>query len=341
MASVRQIAKKVGVSGTTVSRVLNNHPKVNPVLRDRVLAEVNRVRYAAMAGRPGVVNLGLVYLAETTAAHMLNSPFDMALLQGLATGMGEHGYNLLILDAGRDKLPDETYTQMFHRRGVRAAVLRGASRDHQQCESIAAEGFPAVAIAERFEDEGLAKGVSYVRSDSRTASLEAMRQLIGLGHRRIAVCLHHVPDDDHLDRYDAYQTALTEAGIEVDPTLVVRLPAIRSSGARLIQRIRALSDPPTAIFVTDPIVAVSSLHEALEQKIRIPQELSILGFDDAELRLETYPRMAAVCQDTRLVGSTAATAVLRLLEDSESPPQRHVLNTWVEMQGSVGPCDVS
>lgn len=334
MASVREIARRAGVSVTTVSRVLNNHPTVNRDMRDRVLAEVNRTRSAAASGRPDVINLGLVYLAETSAAQMLNSPFDVALLQGLAEGMEEHDYNLVIINAGRDKKPDETYTQMFHRRGIRAAVLRGASRDRQQCEQIADEGFPSIVIAERFNDD---TSVSYVRSDSKPASLEAINRLIALGHRRFAICLHHVADDDHLDRYDAYVAALGQAGIRIDPTLVIRMPAVRESGTRLIQRVSTLAHPPTALVVTDPMVAVASLHEALRRGIRVPEELSIMGFDDADLRLETFPPMAAVCQNTRLVGATAATAVLKLLQDAQAPPQRHILKTWLEVHPSVGP----
>ena len=87
MPNIREVAKAAGVSITTVSRVMNNHPAVIPELRDRVLAEGNRTRYTGARGKQDVVNLGLVYLAEASAADMLNSPFDVALLQGLAQGM--------------------------------------------------------------------------------------------------------------------------------------------------------------------------------------------------------------------------------------------------------------
>lgn len=334
MPNIRDVAKRAGVSITTVSRVLNNHPKVNPGLRDRVLAEVNRTRYTGARGKQAVVNLGLVYLAEASAADMLKSPFDVALVQGLAQGMDEHGYNLVILNADRDRQQNETFTQMFHRRGIRAAVVRGASRDRRFCEEIAAEGFPAIVIAERFDDNS---PVGYVRSDSRRSSQEAVRRLVELGHRRIGICLHQVADDDHLDRYEAYTAALDDAGIPLDPTLVIRMSAVRESGSRLIQRVSAMANPPTAIFITDPVVGVTALHEALRQGIRVPEELSILGFDDAETRLETFPPMAAVCQDTRLIGSTAALAVLELLDNPDAPPPRHVLDTWVELHPSVGP----
>ena len=337
MSSVREIAKRAGVSITTVSRVLNNHATVNPAMRDRVLAEVNRTRYAAAAGRPEVVNLGLVYVAETSAAEMLNSPFDTALLQGLASGMTQQDYNLLILDAGRDSRRDETFTQMFHRRGVRAAIIRGGSRDRQLCQRIAAEGLPSVVIGERFGDQGQEARVSFVRSDSKPASGDAVRHLIEQGHRRIAICLNWNHDDDHADRHDAYRKALIEAGIQPDPNLVIRLPALRPSGGQLIHRLLAMADPPTAAFITDPVVAIGALHDALQSGIKVPQQLSIVGFDDADLRLETFPPMAAVCQDARQVGATAARAAMALLTQPDLPPQRHVLSTWLELRGSVGP----
>lgn len=337
MSSVREIAKRAGVSITTVSRVLNNHPKVNLEMRDRVLEQVNKMRYAAAAGRPDVVNLGLVYIAETSASFMLNSPFDIALLQGMASEMNQQNYNLLILDASRDIVQGETFTQMFHRRGVRAAVIRGGSRDRHLCAQIAAEGFPSVVIAERFGDNGDDAKVSFVRSDSRSASLDGIRHLIAQGHRRIAICMHWKNDDDHTDRYDAYTQALTEAGIPVDHSLVIRLDAERRSGTQLVHRLMALTPAPSAVFITDPQVAIGALHESLNQGIKIPGQFSILGFDDADMRLDTFPPMAAVCQDARQVGAVAAQIALTLLANPDAPPQRHVLNTWLELRGSVGP----
>lgn len=335
MSSVREIAKRAGVSITTVSRVLNNHPKVNMQMRDRVLTEVNRTRYAAAAGRPDVVNLGLIYIAEASASFMLNSPFDTALLQGMAANMGQRNYNLLILDASRDIHREETFTQMFHRRGIRAAVIRGGSRDRDLCTQIAAEGFPSVVIAERFDETGDQAKVSFVRSDSKQSSLEGIRHLLSLGHERIAICMNWNNDDDHTDRYDAYTEALAEKEITVDSSMVIRLPADRRSGAQLIHRLLAITPTPTAVFITDPDVAIGAMYEALKLGINIPGQLSILGFDDADLRLNTFPPMAAVCQDARQVGAVAAEAALTLLANPDAPPQRHVLNTWLELQGSV------
>ena len=83
--------------------------------------------------------------------------------------------------------------------------------------------------------------------------------------------------------------------------------------------------------------AIGALHEALNLGISIPSQFSILGFDDADLRMDTFPPMAAVCQDARQVGAAAAEVALKLLANPDAPPLRHVLNTWLELRGSIGP----
>ena len=333
MATVREIASEAGVSITTVSRVLNNHPRVDAQLKDRVLQVANRARYVASSGGRGLMNVALVYVGDVTAGLLLESPFDVALLQGMAAGMQECGYNLMILDARREKLPNETYTQMFHRKGVRGAVLRCMSDSRAICEAIAEEGFPAVVVAERFESER----VSFVDSDSRSASYQGVERLIELGHRRIAICLNNLMDQDHTDRLEAYKLAHADAGLEIDPLLVIQSTASRESGRRLIRRFTAMADAPTAIFATDPEVAIGALSEAQQTGVRIPEQISLLGFDDAEARFNTFPYMAAVCQDTRRVGQEACKHLTQLIVDPERERVGVSLPTWLEVHPSIGP----
>ena len=242
-------------------------------------------------------------------------------------------YNLMILDARREKRVGETYTQMFHRKGVRGAVIRGMSDSRIVCEEIAEEGFPAVVVAERIESGR----VSYVDSDSRDASYDGVARLIELGHRRIAIALNDLDDQDHTDRLDAYQQAHTDARLEMDPMLIVRSVANRETGRRLVKRLLALASPPTAVFATDPEVAIGALSEAHQLKISVPEDLSILGFDDADARFDTFPCMAAVCQDTRQVGQEACKSLLTLIEEADHEPIRKTLPTWLETHPSIGP----
>lgn len=329
MASVREIARKSGVSITTVSRVLNNHPAVSSQARDRVLAAANRTRYVAPVGRRSTTNIAFVYLGESS----LGSPFDAALMQGMSGGLDEAGFDLLVLNARRARREGETFSQLFMRKGVRGAILRSTAATFDACREIAAEGFPAVLVADEFD----APKLRCVTSDARPACRRAIEHLLHLGHRRIAITLNIVDDHDHQQRLEAYREALAAAGVEADPRLELRVPAYRDAGAQALRQIFAIPDQPTAVFVTDPMAAVGLFHEAHRTGVSIPQDLSVLGFDDSDQRFGTYPRMTAVCQDAEALGRAAFAALQQLIEDpNQTSPMPKCPECWLEIHESVG-----
>src|SRR3954468_14800822 len=254
MSNVRSIAKRAGVSPATVSRVLNNHPAVSDEVRQRVTAATNEAGYVASVGRKSTTNIALVYTGDIS----LGSPFDAAMMSGMSRGMEEYGYDLMILDARRAKLPHETYTQMFARRGVRGCVLRTTTATRAVCEAIVDEGFPAVVVADRFEKPN----VNFIYSDSRDSSRDAVEHLIGLGHTRIAIGVIVVDDSDHTDRIAGYKQALADHGIAFDRKLLLRVPANREGGWQLMRRIMSMPQRPTAVFLADPLTVVGAMAEA-------------------------------------------------------------------------------
>lgn len=331
MASVREIAKRSGVSTATVSRVLNNHPRVSDEAREKVLAVANRERYIPTVGRRSTTNIAFLYTGESS----LGSPFDGALMQGMSQRMEEYGFDLMILEGRRARLPNETFTHMFLRKGVRGAVLRTNERTHGLCEAIAEEGFPCVVVGDRFENPR----VNFIYSDSRSASGEAVEHLIGLGHRRIGAFANLVDDSDHADRLLGYRDAHEAAGLPVDEALVVRTHAHLEGGAQGLRRIMALADRPTALFVADPMAAVGALNEAQSMGLRVPSELSIVGFDDGEARYSVYPKMSAVCQEALAIGAEAFDVLHQLLDPVADAPtvNRRTLPAWFEIHESTAP----
>ena len=326
--NVRQIAREAGVSITTVSRVLNNHPRVSTEARERVLAVTNATGYVPSVGRKSTSNIAFAYTGESS----LGSPFDAALMAGMAKGMEEYGYDLMILDARRAKLPHESYTQMFVRRGIRGCVLRTTTATRGVCEAIVDEGFPAVVVADRFEKPN----VNFIYSDSRDSSREAVEHLIGLGHRRIAIAVNVVDDSDHADRIAGYKHALSDHGIAFDRRLLLRVPANREGGWQLMRRMVSMPDRPTAVFLADPLTVVGAMAEARKLGVEIPRDLSIVGFDDAELRYSVYPELTAVCQDAAALGREAFTALYGMLDQPDGQPiVKRALRTWFEVHGST------
>lgn len=330
MANIRAIARQAGVSISTVSRVLNNQPGVSEHVREAVLAAVNRAGYVPEVGRRSTSNVALLY----TAGASLDSPFDAALINGIFAGLDGSDADLLILDARRSRHPGETLTQMLVRKGAQGALLRTTTATESLCQEVAAEGFAAVVVGSRPADARL----HCIYSDSRPAGREAVEHLLALGHRRVAFGTHIVEDSDHADRLAGYREALAAHGLTAEERWVIRTTADRAGGEQVVRRLAALSPRPTAIFLADPLMAVGALREARRAGLRVPEDLSVVGFDDGELRHALVPHLTAVCQDTVALGRTAAAVILEVAARTASDGPRLVARPcWFEIHESTGP----
>jgi len=327
VATIREVARAADVSVATVSRVLNNTATVSPNVRDRVLEVAGRMRYGS-ATRTPTTHLALVY----TGPSSLSSPYDVAILGGMSEAAEAAGFDLVITQL-KPAQRNETAAQRLARKGIRGAVLRTTSDTRHVCAELAREGFPSIVVGDCFDDD---PDVSYICADSRPTSYQAVEHLISVGHQRIAIVLNQVADHDHQDRLQAYERALREHGIEVDPRLVHRAGAQRPNGAQAMRTLMSLRDRPTAIFIADPPTAIGAIHQAHEMGVKIPDDVSIIGFDDADVRNDVYPTMSAICQDAHKLGYEAAEALSRRLLDPEDvAPLRVVHPTWLELHSTV------
>ena len=331
MSNVRSIAKEAGVSIATVSRVLNSHASVGPEVRSKVLRAANRLGYVSAVGKRSTAYLAFAY----TGPASLNSPFDARLMTGIYEAMEETDYNLAVINPQRDKEPSESYSQFFMRKGVRGVILRTTAGTRHICQTIAEEGFPSIVVASRFDQPEM----NYVFGDSLPSSKQAVEHLLSLGHKRIGITLSLIEDSDHADRLEGYNRALAEAGIKPDPKLVFRMPAQRPDGAQLVKRILSSGQPPTALFITDPAVVIGAVNEAHRLGVSIPDELSIVGFDDGDDRYNVFPNLTAVCQDAAQVGYEAFASLTRLINlgSGDREPIRQAMTTWLEVHDTTGP----
>jgi DNA-binding LacI/PurR family transcriptional regulator len=325
------IAKEVGVSVATVSRALNDHPEVNIETKQRVIDVANRMGYVPSMSRTPANVLGLVYPSDPVRTSF--GDFESAMLAGILQGINEQSFDVTIVNLERDKKPGESYTRFFRRKGVRGVILRSLGTP-ALAEEIAGEGFPCIIIADRTERPG----VNYVCSDSRADSVRAVEHLIYQGHRRVALAAHTVMDSDHRDREAGYLEALSRHGLEIDDELVVALPSSPGAGAETINRLLGLDDPATAVYITTPLTTLGALHRCLELGVRVPEELSIVGFDDGEVRKRTFPPYTAVCQNAEQLGIEAARWLTRSLNGSANGEFRVRHATTFEINGSTGMC---
>jgi DNA-binding LacI/PurR family transcriptional regulator len=329
MATVREIARQVGVSPATVSRAINNHPTVAADVRQRILSAVNRAGYVATVGRRSTSNIALLYTGRSS----LGSPFDAAVMLGMANRLDDLEYDMVILSAGRSLMPGETLSQMFHRKGIRGVLVRTESRTRDLVEQLAREDFPHVVIGDRFENTA----VNSIYADSTIGSRHAIDHLIAQGHRRIAVCTNRIEDSDHRDRIEGYRQALKHAGIEIEPCLIMAEDANLDGGAQLARKIHAMRDRPTAIYIGDPLSAVGAMNELERLGVHVPDDISIIGFDDNDIRFMTHPHLTAVVQDAQELGREAFDLLHQLIEERPGIGVQRVLPTRLELHESTKP----
>ena len=327
--SVRELASRLEVSVATVSRALNNHPGVAPETRTRVLELADRTGYMPRVGQRMTKLIGLVYPSQIVRPDL--SSFEATLLSGILEGTNELSYDVTLINIERDKADSESYTQFFRRKGVRGVIVRNIVPGGDTADEIADEGFPCIMVADRSEHPE----VSFLCCDSSHDSRRAVEHLARLGHQRIAMVTHSVLDSDHLDRFGGYREAIERSGLEYDDELMLKLPAGIESGAVALDRLLSMANPPTAAYIADPLTTVGALNHCLELGIQVPSQFSIVGFDDSDVRLHTFPQYTAVCQDAHMLGREAASWLSRTLDGMTSEPLREMRPTTLSFNQST------
>lgn len=330
MSNVREIARQAGVSVATVSRVLNNKPNVTSTTRDRVLGVAERVGYVRPIRGLQSRSIGIAYTGDYGKADY--GGFDSSLLKGVLEGLNDHRFDVSIINIARDKHESETYRAFFARKGVAGVILRTFDQSRDICVRIAEEGIPSIVVADRFENPA----VNFICTESHADSVRAVRHLLDLGHRRIAIAVHavgNVSDRDHRDRLNGYREALSDAGLSLDQSLEVQIVANMEGGANAINYLHELPEPPTAVYFTDPLATLGALLHCRQRGIRVPDDLSIVGFDDSDVRFHTFPPFTAVCQDASYLGAEAARWLTArcVNPDGDAQSKRLVLPTRFEI----------
>ncbi len=343
--TVQQIAELAGVSTATVSRVLNNRPGASEKVRQNILRLANQAGYRGAAHRnaSATLQIGLVY---TRSALNLADGYESGLIFGVyRTLFQDRLRNIqaqLVLTDVSQRSDSETISQYFLRRKLDGVILRAPAASRELAREIQKEGFPCVVLSDRFPDEP----IDCVGFDSRPGTVRAFEHLYGLGHRRIAFVQHHytlASSTDLKDRYQIYKEQLESHNIPYDPKLVegvadYTIAPVQLSCASAIDQLLALADPPTAIMTVTPGFTINLIRRLQQRGVKIPQEISVVGFDDINTRHRQYPVYSSVCQDTEYLASRAAEILLdRLCDNRHAPARQLIFPTTFEANQTTGP----
>jgi LacI family transcriptional regulator len=312
--TIHDIAKLAGVSQATVSRVLNQKPTVDPGIREHVMKVVDEHGFvpsiAATILRGGRTQLIGVLAPPLTA------PFVPEIMLGVAEVTDRTEYEVVLYMMSPTRKHSDVLDRILAMKlsaGL-LAIMPGTLGPH--LDYLSKQGVPIVTI----EDQVAPINTPWIGIDNVKGAYEATRYLLDLGHRRIA---HILGRKDYLctkERYEGYCRALREAGLEVDPRLVLQGDFTIPGGCECARQFlsRPLEERPSAIFTANDQTAFGVMDAAEQYGVRIPDELTLMGFDDMPMTAFTKPSLTTIRQPHREMGVLACEMLLSLID-----PQKH------------------
>ena len=331
LPTIEDVAREAGVSTATVSRAINQPDTVREVLRARVRAAVARLGYVPHAGaralklqRSGTI--GAVFPTVD------NAIFAKAI-DALQRRLAQAGYQLLIATSDYDPQVEAQQAMHLLTRGADALVLCGISQPPPLLRRLAARQVPVVHVMSWPAPAGLV----CVGFDSARAMKQATRYLLDLGHRRIAMLAGITRDNDRAAaRVRGVREALAEAGLDLPAKRLVERRYGLAAAREGLRQLLETNPAPTAVVCGNDVLAFGALLEAQRLGLAVPQELSIVGFDDLELASHVQPALTTVHVPAEAMWCCAADRVIAALRGQEFQRATEI-DVGLVVRGSSGP----
>jgi DNA-binding LacI/PurR family transcriptional regulator len=325
LVSIKDIAQEAGVSPSTVSRALHNHPQISTETGERVQRLAQEMGYT-----PSLLARSLVTQDTATIGLVITytaDPFLSRLVQGVEETARNNGYSVFLSSSYRDYERELEVVRSFHERRTSGIIITGSQIDTDYLELDARFPLPIVLINCRTYPYS-------VSADKKSGVKQAVEHLVQLGHRRIAFVSNAKLSTDR-DRKTSYQQVLRKHDIPIDDTLIVEGDGKLESGVRAGQKLLSLPQPPTAIFCFNDMTAMGVLTALREADLQVPRDCSVVGFDDLEISAYLSPPLTTVRQPCYRMGQAAIRMLLQLIR-GESDMQAEVLPTELIVRQTTG-----
>lgn len=306
VVTLEQVAEAAGVSPSTVSRILNGTAAVSQAKKDAVQAAIQ-----ALGFRPNPVARGLAggrTLSIGVVTQIISSPFYGEALLGIERELEQAGYVPLFVSGNWHEEDERKAIETLLSRRVDGIIVLAGRLADEALLSLTA-GLPTVVVGRQLEGPQL-YSFSF---DNRAGARAATQHLIDQGHRRIAFIAGDLIHDDAVERQNGYLDALAAAGIAMDANLIVQSDFTEAGGMLAVSRLLERDAHFTALFASNDQMAIGACLGLHRRNLRVPDDVSLVGFDDLIMARYSMPPLTTVRQSVYEIGSEAATAMLGLL----------------------------
>lgn len=330
MATIKDVAALAGISYTTVSHVVNKTRPVSEEVRVKVEAAIKTLDYV-----PSAVARSLK--AKTTATigllvpNSLN-PYFAELARGIEDYCERNGYCVILCNSDDNPDKQRSYLRVLLEKRIDGLIVASAGGDAGLAEGLAGVRTPMVIV-----DRGL-EGVNadLVRIDHEYGAYLATRHLLELGHRDIATIGGPASTSVAQMRLAGYCRALKEASVDVPRERMLESD-FTSTGGYNAAAILLEQNPPSAIFAGNDMIGIGVLRAAAERNIRVPTELSVIGFDDIQMSRYVYPALTTVGQSILQLGEMAAEVLLRRIATPDMATDQRIVMPSIVLRESTAP----
>lgn len=330
--TVYDVALEAGVSVMTVSRVVNGTGYVSQKTRERVLQAIEKLGY-----RPNAMARGLVTRRSNSIGVIISditNPFFPQVIRGIEDALAPRRYHVVLADTDGDPARDAEAIGLMLEQQVDGLILAASRAPDAALIQALERGVSVVLINRLFQDHPRAASVL---TNARRGARAATAHLIGLGHSRIAYIAGPEASWSNKERLAGYREALEEAGIVPCEAYVVSAePATIQGGMAAADWLLGLPERPTALIAFDDLIAIGAIKAAVRRRVRVPDDLAVVGFDDIELAAFINPALTTVRQPKYEMGRVAAELMLAMLSGDDNVPRVQFLTEELVVRRSSG-----
>ncbi len=331
LTTSQDVAERAGVSIATVSRVLNDLPHVSPRIRKRVWRAIkeldyqpNRTAQRLRAKQSRV--LGLI-ISD------IQNPFFTAIVRGIEDVAYKHGYSVILCNSDENLEKERLYLNVMRAEAVAGVILASTGESNPLVADLLEQPIPVVAIDRRLRN----RGVDAVLAANVDGARQAVSHLLELGHRRIGFVGLPLSRTPGKERHAGYVATLREHGLAVSRPIVRFADAKQQGGYDATCRLLQISPIVTALFVANNLMTLGALDAIRERGLRIPEDISVVGFDDMPWAALLQPPLTVLAQPTYDIGRTAAELLFERLASADKPATSIQLPTTLVVRGSTAP----
>jgi len=333
VADIRSVAEKAGVSISTVSRYLN-HKVVSPQAEERIRDAVkelayipNRIARSLKLRRTNTLGLAIPDITNT---------FFPEIVKGVEDATRAAGFHLVLTNTGEDQATEwERLNTLETLRcdGCLLILAPDANGDSERKQRLAEFRLPVVYL-----DRSPPFDADMVISDNVHGAEEAVRHLVGLGHKNIAFLGTTLEVSTHRERLQGYRQAMQAAGLPVPPGYEERVAPTLADGVAGVQKLLDLSPRPTAVFIASNKLTIGAMAGIHDRRLNCPKDISVIGYDDYEWEEAFRPRLTAVAQPSNLIGQRACELLIaRVLGQKSGEVEKVVVPSRLVIRESCGP----